>query len=79
MTRTTRKAGCNRAPRRPTNRVVPPAQRLYEAEIALHIAHQTHDDAWIAAASEKLHEAVVAFLAARHEQPHELGQRSGAD
>jgi hypothetical protein len=45
----------------------------------LHVAHQTHDDAWIAAASEKLHEAVVAFLAARHEQPHELGQRSGAD
>jgi hypothetical protein len=53
---------------RQTRPVVPPAQRLYEAEIALHIAHQTHDDAWITAASDRLHEAVVAFLAARQEQ-----------
>lgn len=40
------------------------AQHLYEAECALHIAHQSHVDAWIAAASDRLHEAVVEHLAA---------------
>jgi hypothetical protein len=33
------------------------------AECALHAAHQTHDDAWIAAASERLHQAVTDYLA----------------
>ena len=37
------------------------ARRLYEAEVALHIARQTRADRWIAAASEKLHAAVVAY------------------
>jgi hypothetical protein len=40
------------------------ARHLYEAECALHVAHQTHVDAWIAAAAEKLHESVVEHLAA---------------
>ena len=35
------------------------ACRLYDAEVALHIAHQTHVDAWITAAAERLHAAVV--------------------
>jgi hypothetical protein len=40
------------------------ARRLYEAEWALHCAHQTGVDAWIAAASDRLHEAVCAHLPA---------------
>lgn len=42
------------------------AQHLYE-ECALHTAHQSHVDAWIAAAGDRLHEAVVELLAARVE------------
>jgi hypothetical protein len=40
------------------------AGRLYAAECALHVAHQTHVDAWIEAASDRLHEAVARHLAA---------------
>jgi hypothetical protein len=36
------------------------ARRLYEAEGALHAAHQTGVDDWIRAAADRLHEAVVA-------------------
>ncbi len=38
------------------------ARQLYEAEVALHIAHQSHVDAWIAAAADRLHDAVVEHL-----------------
>ena len=48
-----------------SNRVAAAAQHLYEAECALHTAHQSHVDAWIAAASDRLHEAVVEHLAAQ--------------
>jgi hypothetical protein len=41
------------------------AGRLYDAETALHAARQTHVDAWIAAAGDRLHDAVSAYLAAR--------------
>ena len=40
------------------------ARRLYDAEIALHIARQTGVGAWISAAYDRLHEAVVAHSAA---------------
>lgn len=40
------------------------ACRLYEAECQLHAAHQSHIDAWIAAASDKLHLALEVHLAA---------------
>jgi hypothetical protein len=40
------------------------ACHLYDAECALHVAHQTHDDAWITAASDRLHQAVTDHLAA---------------
>ena len=40
------------------------ARRLYAAEVALHDAHSSHVDAWILAASERLHEAIEAHLAA---------------
>ncbi|SOD74996.1 hypothetical protein SAMN05892883_4194 [Jatrophihabitans sp. GAS493] len=43
------------------------AQHLYDAECALHIAHQTRVDTWIAAASDRLHEADV-------EYQHAIGQ-----
>jgi hypothetical protein len=41
------------------------ARRLYEAEWALHCAQQTGIDAWIAAASDHLHETVREYLLAR--------------
>lgn len=40
------------------------ARRLYDAEVALHIARQTGVGAWISAAYDRLHEAVVAHNAA---------------
>ncbi len=40
------------------------ACHMYDAECALHIAHQTHVDAWVAAARTKLHQAVGEYLAA---------------
>jgi hypothetical protein len=40
------------------------AEHLYNAECALHAAHQSHIDAWIAAASNRLHEALSEYLAA---------------
>jgi phytoene/squalene synthetase len=46
------------------SRVADAARRLYDAEIALHHAHQSHVDAWINAASAKLHGAVEAHMAA---------------
>jgi hypothetical protein len=42
------------------------ARRLYEAEVALHIAHQSHVDAWVTAAGDRLHEALTEHLAAVH-------------
>jgi hypothetical protein len=35
------------------------ARELFETELALHDAHQTHVDSWITAASDHLHLAVV--------------------
>ena len=40
------------------------ACHLYDAECAHHVAHQTHVDPWITAASDRLHEAVADYLAA---------------
>lgn len=40
------------------------ACHVYDAECALHAAHQSGDDAWIAAANEKLHQALTEYLAA---------------
>lgn len=45
-------------------RVDTAAARLYDAECALHAAHQSHVDAWINAASQKLHDAVAGYLTA---------------
>ena len=46
------------------------ARHLYEAEVALHIAHQSHVDAWIAAAADRLHDAVVEHLRAVESAHH---------
>lgn len=40
------------------------ARALYQAEIALHDAHQTHVDQWIGAAHDRLHIAVARYEAA---------------
>jgi hypothetical protein len=41
------------------------ASHLYDAECALHTAHQTGVDGWITAASNRLHDAVLEFSAAQ--------------
>lgn len=46
------------------NRVHSAADLLYRAECACHDAHQTHVDAWIMAAADKLHAAIALHLAA---------------
>jgi hypothetical protein len=35
------------------------ARRMYDAEVALHIAHQTGVDEWVRAAGDRLHDAIV--------------------
>lgn len=40
------------------DRLAAAATRLYDAEIALHIARQTGVDAWVAAAYDRLHLAL---------------------
>jgi hypothetical protein len=41
------------------------ASALYQAEVALHDAHQTHVDQWIGAAHDRLHAAVALYSAAK--------------
>jgi hypothetical protein len=43
------------------DRVSDAALHLYEADFALHIARQSGIDAWVAAACDRLHEAVLAY------------------
>ena len=40
------------------------AHALYEAELAVHDAHQTHVDQWIGAAHDHLHAAIAEYAAA---------------
>jgi hypothetical protein len=42
------------------------ATRLYDAEFALHAARETQVDAWVAAAYDKLHLAILEHAAATH-------------
>ena len=42
-----------------TVRIAAAADRMYRAECALHAARQAHVDAWVAAAYDRLHEAIV--------------------
>ena len=49
-------------------RVTITAQHLYDAECALHAAHQSHVEAWITAAAERLHDAIAEYLAAVADQ-----------
>jgi hypothetical protein len=41
------------------DRVAIAARRLYDAEVSLHAARQSRVDKWIAAAYDRLHEAVA--------------------
>jgi hypothetical protein len=45
------------------DRVAVAASRMYEAEFALHAARGSHVDAWIMAASDKLHVAILEHTA----------------
>ncbi len=47
-----------------SDRVAAAASRMYDAAFALHAARGSHVDAWIAAASDKLHVAVLEHTAA---------------
>lgn len=40
------------------------ARALYRAELAVHDAHESHVDAWILAANDHLHDAVLQYLEA---------------
>jgi hypothetical protein len=40
------------------------AQALYQAELAVHDAHQTHVDEWIRPAHDRLHVAVTRYAEA---------------
>lgn len=40
------------------------AGRMYDAEVALHIARQTGVDEWVNAAADRLHDAIVAYRCA---------------
>jgi hypothetical protein len=40
------------------------ARRLYDAEVALHIARQSRVESWIAAAYDRLHAAILEHSAA---------------
>lgn len=44
------------------------ARRVYDAEMALHVARQTNVDCWISAASDRLHEALVDYVKVADEQ-----------
>jgi hypothetical protein len=46
------------------DRVALTAHRVYDAECVLHTARQSHIDEWILAASDRLHDALVDYLAA---------------
>jgi hypothetical protein len=39
-------------------------QQMYDAEVALHCAKQSHVEAWIEAAYRRLHEALEAYAVA---------------
>lgn len=45
------------------------AAHLYDAECALSTARATGDDTWIAAAADKLHQAVIWYAALRADSP----------
>lgn len=62
-------------PQAPTDeREADTARRLYDAEIALHIARQTGVDAWISAAYDRLHEAIAAHTAAITRMAHPVSR-----
>jgi hypothetical protein len=48
----------------PTKRLAAAADRMYRAECALHDARQARNDAWVAAAYDRLHEAILEHSAA---------------
>jgi hypothetical protein len=47
------------APGSTAERLAAAAVRLYDAEVALHIARQSQVDRWIAAAYDRLHQALA--------------------
>jgi hypothetical protein len=51
------------------------ARHLYDAERALHDAHQSHVDAWITAAADRLHDALVEHMHALAASHHSGGRR----
>jgi hypothetical protein len=50
-------------------RVEVAARRMYDAEVALHVARQARVGAWIAAAYRRLHEAILEHTAALSAAP----------
>jgi hypothetical protein len=55
------------------DRVKTAATRIYDAEVALHAARQSHVDSWVTAAYDRLHEAIEVYrfaLTVRSIAPH---------
>lgn len=46
------------------------ARRMYDAEVALHIARQTRVDAWVTSAGDRLHDAIVDYRRALRASAH---------
>jgi WhiB family redox-sensing transcriptional regulator len=59
----------------PNHRLHVASRRLYDAECALHVAHQSGVEAWISAANEKLHDAVTEYLDAEAGRPAKPPER----
>jgi hypothetical protein len=53
------------------------SREVYDCECALHAAHQAQVDAWIGAAADKLHIALVRWQAAHTLQAAPLRHRAG--
>lgn len=61
--------GVNQADQAGHDSVQSAAARLYDAECALHAAHQSQVDDWISAATQKLHHCVTEYLTAADASP----------
>jgi len=60
MTTTSQPSGAPLTGHVPAPQLRDAERRMYDAECALHFAHQSHVDAWITAAADRLHEAITA-------------------
>ncbi|MDP9093065.1 MAG: hypothetical protein M3N95_09040 [Actinomycetota bacterium] len=56
----------------PAEAAIAAEQRMYDAEVALHLARQTRVDEWISVAYDRLHEAIL-----KHAQAVDVANLAG--